>query len=130
MQKLRRGIEAIGPDHRSCLVIDPNPPEVLRIAQGLPKQPAKQEGAVNVALNAIVERDPQAIAVERLDCCDSKHHSFMLGQRLDRRQRLQFLGANPVISKLLGMEARPRPDEPQRTRWEDPLRIRSVTSSI
>ena len=38
MQKPRRGIEAIGPHHRSCLVIDPDLPEVLGIAQRLPKQ--------------------------------------------------------------------------------------------
>ncbi len=42
----------------------------------------------------------------------------MLGQRLDRRQRLQRLRARPVISELLGMEACPRPDKPQRTRWK------------
>jgi hypothetical protein len=63
MQKLRRGIEAIGPHHRSCLVIDSDLPEVLGIAQRLPKRPVQQEGTVDVALNAVVERDPQAIAV-------------------------------------------------------------------
>jgi hypothetical protein len=88
MQKLRSGIEAVRPYHRPCLVIDPNLPEVLVIAQGVPKCPVKQEGAVNVALNAIVERDPQAIAVQRLDVSDSKRHAFMLGQRLDRCQGL------------------------------------------
>lgn len=45
----------------------------------------------------------------------------MLGQCLDRRQRLERLGAHPVISQLLGMEARPSPDEPQRPRWERPV---------
>lgn len=45
----------------------------------------------------------------------------MLGQRLNRRQRLQFLGARPVIGELIGMEACPRPDEPQRTRWKRPI---------
>jgi hypothetical protein len=45
----------------------------------------------------------------------------MLVQRLDWRQRLQCLGAHPVISEFLGMEARPRPDEPQRARWKRPI---------
>jgi len=45
----------------------------------------------------------------------------MLGQRLDRRQRLQCLSAHPVIGKLLGMEACPRSDEPQRTWWKRPI---------
>jgi hypothetical protein len=38
-------------------------PEVLGIAQGFSKRPVKQEGTVDLALNAVVERDPQAIAV-------------------------------------------------------------------
>jgi hypothetical protein len=58
MQKLRRGIEAIGPHHRSCLVIDPDLPEVLGIAQGLPKRPMQQEGTVDIALDAVIECDP------------------------------------------------------------------------
>jgi hypothetical protein len=45
----------------------------------------------------------------------------MLGQGLDRRQRLQFLSAHPVISELLGMESCPRSDESQRTRWKRPI---------
>jgi hypothetical protein len=45
----------------------------------------------------------------------------MLGQRLDRRQRLQCLSAHPVIGKLLDMEACPRSDEPQRTQWKRPI---------
>lgn len=45
----------------------------------------------------------------------------MLGQRLNRRQRLQFLSARPVIGELLGMEPCPRSDESQRTRWERPV---------
>ncbi len=45
----------------------------------------------------------------------------MLRQRLDRRQRLQCLSAHPVISEFLGMEACPRPDEAQRTRWKRPI---------
>jgi hypothetical protein len=45
----------------------------------------------------------------------------MLGQWLDRRQRLQFLSARPVIGELLGMEACPRSDEPQCTRRERPI---------
>lgn len=45
----------------------------------------------------------------------------MLGQRLDRRQRLQRLGAHPVIGELLGMEACPSSDEPQRTRRKRPI---------
>lgn len=45
----------------------------------------------------------------------------MLGQRINRRQRLQFLSARPVIGEFLGMEARPRSDEPQRTRRERPI---------
>jgi hypothetical protein len=48
----------------------------------------------------------------------------MLGQWLDWRQRLQCLGAHPVVSELLGMEACPCPDEPQRTR-----RKRSIENS-
>jgi hypothetical protein len=63
MQKLRRGIKAVKPYHRSGLVIDASPSEVLGIAQGLPKRPVKQEGTIDIALNAGVERDPQAIAV-------------------------------------------------------------------
>ena len=42
----------------------------------------------------------------------------MLGQRLNRRQGLQFLGACPVIGELLGMESRPSSDESQRARWK------------
>lgn len=68
-------IKAVGPHHRSCLVIDADLPEVVEIAQGLPERPVKQEGTVNIALYAIVERDPQVIAVQRLDAGDSQHHS-------------------------------------------------------
>jgi len=78
----------------------------------------KQEGTVNVPLDPVVERDPEAVAVQRLDAGDSEHYSFMLGQRLDRHQRLQCLGTHPVIGELLGMESCPRSDEPQRTRWK------------
>jgi hypothetical protein len=87
----------------------------------LPKRPMKQEGTVNIALDAVVERDPQAIAFQRLDAGDSEHHPSMLGQRLDRCQRLQRLGAYPVIRELLRMEVCPRADEPERTRWKRPI---------
>lgn len=108
MQKLGSGIKAVGPYHRSGLVIDANLPEVLGIAQGLPERPVKQEGTIDIALNAVLEPNPQAVTVERLDAGDSEHHSsIMLGQRRDRRQRLQCLGAHPVIRELIGMEACP-----------------------
>jgi hypothetical protein len=116
VQKLGRGIKTIRPYDRSCLVVDPDLPKVRWVAQALPKRPANQESAVDIALNAIVERNPQAIAIKRLDASDSEHHRFMLRQRLDRRQGLQCLSAHPVISELLHMEACPRPNEPQRTR--------------
>jgi hypothetical protein len=63
MQELWGGIKAVGPYHRSCLVIDPNLPEVCGIAQRLPERPVEQEGAVDITLDAIAERNPQAIAV-------------------------------------------------------------------
>jgi hypothetical protein len=63
VQELWRGIKAVGPYHRSGLVIDLNLPEVLRIAQGLPERPVEQEGAVNISFDAIVERNPEAIVV-------------------------------------------------------------------
>jgi hypothetical protein len=63
MQKLRRWIKAVGPHHRSRLLIHPDLPEVRGIPQGLAKCPTKQEDAVNIALNAVVERDSQAIAI-------------------------------------------------------------------
>jgi hypothetical protein len=58
MQELWRWIKAVGPYHRSRLVIDPDLPEVLGITQGLPERPMEQEGAVDIALNTIVERNP------------------------------------------------------------------------
>jgi hypothetical protein len=58
MQKLWRWIKAVGPYHRSCRVIDPDLPEVRGISQGLPERPVEQEGTVNIALDAIVERNP------------------------------------------------------------------------
>lgn len=58
MQERWRGIKAVGPYHRSCLVIDPNLPEVRGIAQGLSERPVEQEGAVDIALDAIVECNP------------------------------------------------------------------------
>jgi hypothetical protein len=58
MQELWRWIKAVGPYHRSCLVIHLGLPEVRGIAQGLPERPMQQEGAVDIALDAIVERNP------------------------------------------------------------------------
>lgn len=58
MQELWCGIKAVGPYHRSCLVIDPNLPEVRGIAQGFPERPVEQEGAIDIALDAIVECNP------------------------------------------------------------------------
>jgi hypothetical protein len=63
MQKLRRGIKAVGPHNRSRFVVDPDLPEVLGIAQGISKRPVQQKGAVDIALNAVVEHDPQAVSV-------------------------------------------------------------------
>jgi hypothetical protein len=63
MQYLRSGIKAVRPHCSSRLFIDPHLPEVLGITQGLTKCPAKQEGTVNIAYNAIIEHDPQAVAV-------------------------------------------------------------------
>ena len=63
MQYLRCGIKAVGPHHCSRIFIDLDLSEVLGIAQGFPKRPAKQEGTVNIAYNAVVERDSQVIAV-------------------------------------------------------------------
>ena len=42
----------------------------------------------------------------------------MLGQRLDRNQRLERLGALPAVGELVGMHLRPLPDEPKRARWQ------------
>jgi hypothetical protein len=50
VQKLRRGIEAIGSHNRSRLPVDPNRPEVLGIAQGLAERAAQQEGAIGISL--------------------------------------------------------------------------------
>jgi hypothetical protein len=63
IQKLRRGIKTIGPHNCSCLVIHPDLPKILGVTQGLPKRSAKQEGTVDIALDAVVERNPQAIAI-------------------------------------------------------------------
>jgi hypothetical protein len=63
MQKLRRRIKAVGPHQSSRFVIDSDLPEVLEIAQGFPKRPVKQEGTVDLALDTVVERDPQAVAI-------------------------------------------------------------------
>jgi hypothetical protein len=62
MQKLWCGIKAVGPYHRSRFVIDPNLPEVIGITQGFSQRPVQQEGAVDIALNAVVEHYPQAVA--------------------------------------------------------------------
>jgi len=63
MQKLWRGIKAVGPHHRSRFFIDPHLPEVRGIAQGFPKGPAQQEGTIDIAHYAIVERNSQVVAV-------------------------------------------------------------------
>ncbi len=63
MQKLWCGIKAVGPHHRSRFVIDLDLLEVLGITQGLPQRSVQQEGAVNLALNTVVERHSQAMAV-------------------------------------------------------------------
>jgi hypothetical protein len=118
MQKLRGGIKAVGPHHRSRLFIDPHLPEVLGIAQGFPERPAKQEGTVDIAYYSIVERDSKAVAVKRMDIGDSEHRLLHARARLDRRQGLQFLGARPVVGEFLRMEACPSPDEPQCRRWK------------
>jgi hypothetical protein len=41
VQKLWCRIEAVGPHHGSCFIVDPNLPEVLGIAQWLSKRPVK-----------------------------------------------------------------------------------------
>jgi hypothetical protein len=71
MQKLRRWIKAVGPHHRSRLLVHPNLPEVRGITQGLAKCPTKQEGAINIALNAVVERDSSACARSQLSASSS-----------------------------------------------------------
>lgn len=63
MQYLRRRIKAVGPHHRSRFVIDADLAGVVEIAQGLPERSVQQEGTVDIALYAIVERDPQPIPV-------------------------------------------------------------------
>jgi hypothetical protein len=63
MQELWRWIKAVGPYHRSCLVIDPDLPEVLGITQGLSERSMEHEGTVDIALDTVVECDPNAIAV-------------------------------------------------------------------
>lgn len=42
----------------------------------------------------------------------------MLGQRVDRDQRLKGLGELPVVLELGGVQARPFLDEPQRACWQ------------
>ncbi len=63
MQKLRCGIKAVGPHHRSCLVIDSDLPEVLGIAKRPPKRPVQQESTVDLALNTVIEPHSQMMAV-------------------------------------------------------------------
>ena len=74
----------------------------------------EQEGAVNLALYAIVERDAQAVVVQGFNTCDSQHQLLMLGQWFDRCEGLQRLCVLPVVGELVGMQARPLPDQPER----------------
>jgi hypothetical protein len=42
----------------------------------------------------------------------------MLGQGVDRDQRLKCLGQLPIALKLVGVQARPLADQSQRPRWQ------------
>lgn len=116
VQQFRSRVKPVRPDDGSCFVVDSRLPEVVGIAQGLAKRSVKQERAVDFAHHAVVEGDSQVAVVDRLDVSDSKHCLRMLRQRFDRNERLERLGARPIVGELRGVQPCPLPDESQRSR--------------
>lgn len=73
VQDLRSWVESIRPHHRSPLLIDANLLEVLRVTQRLAEGAPEEERAVDVAYDAVVERDAKAVIIEWFDVSDSEH---------------------------------------------------------
>ncbi len=119
-KQLRRRIEPVGPDDGARFFVDAYLPEVVGVAQRLAEGAAEEECAVDVADESVVESHAETVVVERLGVGDSKH-AVMLRQRLDRNQRLQRLGALPVVCELLRMRACPFADEAQSARRQRPV---------
>jgi two-component system, OmpR family, response regulator MprA len=57
VQQFRSRIEPVRPNDGSCLVVHADLPEIRGIAQWLPKRAVKQERAIDVAHDAVVEGD-------------------------------------------------------------------------
>jgi hypothetical protein len=61
VEKLWGRVETVGPHYGSRLVVHANLSEILKIAQSLTQSSAQQERAVDIAHDAIVERNPDAV---------------------------------------------------------------------
>jgi len=73
MEQFRRGIEAVRPDDRAQVVINPDLAEVVQIPQRLAKRPVEQERTVDVADDAVVELNSKVVAVKRGHVGHAKH---------------------------------------------------------
>ena len=120
VEKLWRGIESVRPDDRACLLIDTRLAEVLGIAEWLTQRAAKQKRAVDLADDTVVEDDSEAIAIERLHVCNSKHDlHFRAAARPEPAAQAagrapSFLRARPCATAPTGVRGATRAAEASR----------------
>lgn len=88
MEHVRVRVEAVRPNDRPRRFVDAHSSEVVRISERLAERASKQEGGIDLALHAVVEDEPETVAVEGFNLCHSQRHGSMLRQRLDRDERL------------------------------------------
>ena len=113
MQHLRRGVEPVGPDERSQLVIGADLAKVVRVLEWL------SEGAAHQKPQSTSRTSPSLSSTRRTRgvtgvTAVTRSTLQMPGQRIDRDQRLKRLRQLPRAVKLLGMQTRPLTDQTQR----------------
>src|SRR5919198_2319408 len=109
MQDLWVRVEAVRPDDRARIRVDPHPPEVRRIAERLAERATEKSASVTTPSPKVSRRrypSSGSTSVTRIAT------AAMLRKGLARHELGQGLGTLPVVVQLGHVLAGPGPDEP------------------
>lgn len=115
VQHERVEVGAVGPYHRSKLIVHVNLREEVGVGERRKHRTMQLSREIDVTRDTIAEAEPQPIVTEHLDRCDSHDiHKPILGQRLNRLRSTAVLRPAPVRLQLRMVQRRPLAHELER----------------
>jgi hypothetical protein len=97
VKDVRVGVQAVGPNDRPRLNIDPRLAKVGKIAKGLGERAAEVVRKVRLGDRTVAECETELVAVKRFYGGDAEHHLMLiLREGVDRDQLLLAQSSLPV----------------------------------